>query len=108
MIDLKIAHFDLNNFGFNTKTFKLENITQWWEEDDDSRGKKVYLFNHNLKYTNKGPNIWNKEVFENIFQEKNKFRGINGMPPTYNHLGGKMGFKRLFCYKLTNQSEYEI
>ena len=40
------------------------------EHDEIQKGTKMYCFQKNLKYFKQHVHQWNKEVFENIFQER--------------------------------------
>ena len=47
-----------------------EKLTDWWEISPPIRGTHMYQFHQKLKHLKDCIKKWNKESFDNIFQEK--------------------------------------
>jgi hypothetical protein len=50
----------------------MQNIETWWGERPNLYGTKMYQFQQRLKHIKLQLKKWNKEVFGNIFEEKNR------------------------------------
>jgi hypothetical protein len=50
-------------------TFK-ENIKQWWSEEKQEQGTRMFKLYKRLKHIKYRLNEWNKDTFGNINQEK--------------------------------------
>jgi hypothetical protein len=50
----------------------MPNIETWWGEWPNLYGTKMYQFQQRLKHIKLQLKKWNKEVFGNIFEEKNR------------------------------------
>jgi len=46
------------------------NIEDWWQDLGVVSGTRMYMFQKQLKILKHRLKLWNKEVFENIFQGK--------------------------------------
>jgi hypothetical protein len=61
--------FRFKKFWIEHPTFK-DNISQWWQEKNPEQGKRMFNLYKKLKYIKHKLKEWNKEIFENINQEK--------------------------------------
>ncbi|GLJ29203.1 hypothetical protein SUGI_0575970 [Cryptomeria japonica] len=50
----------------------LENLRNWWEQCKDIKGTPSYCFTKKITFIKNQLKIWNREVFKNIFFEKEK------------------------------------
>jgi len=63
--------FHMENLWMEHQDF-FPNIESWWGELPNLYGKKMFQFQQRLKHVKLQLNKWNKEVFGNIFEEKNR------------------------------------
>jgi exonuclease III len=65
----KLKPFRFEKFWLSHPDFQ-EMARHWWSTVEIQKGTKMYCFQQKLKHFKQQVRKWNKEVFENIFQER--------------------------------------